>query len=281
MSIYQDITARIAAAIAAGAKGETWQMPWHRAAGRPMNVATGKTYQGINTVALWCDAQARGYGSDVWGTLRQWNSVGARIQRGARSSTVVFWKPLERGDQEDGEEPGRRFVLRATPVFNAAQVEGWTAPALPVQERSAPAVEGAVAAAGVPVSWGGGRAFYDRVADRVQMPARAAFYEDAGLASVLLHEAAHWTGHPSRLDRRFGERFGDRAYAFEELVAEMAAAFLCADLGVSNEPRPDHAHYVGHWLEVLDGDPRAIFTAAKAAAAAADFFHAAAQKAAA
>jgi antirestriction protein ArdC len=130
----------------------------------------------------------------------------------------------------------------------------------------------------VSVSWGGGRAFYDRRADTVQMPDRAAFFEDAGLATVLLHEAAHWTGHPTRLAREFGQRFGDQAYAFEELVAELAAAFLCADFGVSNEPRLDHAQYVASWLDVLGKDQRAIFNAAKLATEAAHFFTKGAQK---
>lgn len=275
MSIYESITTTITDAIAKGVQGSEWRMPWHRASTRPMNVATGNAYQGVNTLALWCESQARGFGSDVWGTLRQWNSVGAKVQRGARSSTVVFWKPLERGQKAEGgeeEEAGRRFVLRASCVFNASQVEGWEAPALPTDPKAAPEVEAAIQAAGVSVSWGGGRAFYDRRADRVQMPDRAAFFEEAGLASVLLHEAAHWTGHPTRLAREFGQRFGDQAYAFEELVAELAAAFLCAVFSVSNEPRPDHAQYVASWLEVLGRDQRAIFNAAKLASEAAQFF---------
>jgi len=274
MSVYESITASIAGAIEAGAKGSEWRMPWHRAAGRPMNVATGNAYQGVNTLALWCEAQSRGFGSDVWGTFRQWNGVGARVAKGARSSTIVFWKPLEKGEKPEGseEEQGHRFVLRSSCVFNASQVEGWTAPARLVDAKDAPEVEAAVQAAGVSVSWGGDRAFYDRRADRIQMPARDAFFDAQGLASVLLHEAAHWTGHPTRLAREFGQRFGDKAYAFEELVAELAAAFLCADFGISNEPRPDHAQYVASWLDVLGRDQRAIFSAARLASDAAHFF---------
>lgn len=270
MSIHAQITETIAAAIAQGVSGENWEMPWHRAAGRPVNVATGKAYQGVNTLTLWCESEAKGFGSETWGTFKQWGASGARIQKGAKSSTIVFWKPVEPKDKADEEEAGRRFVLRSSCVFNAAQVEGWEPPVREAVEGS-PAAEAAVQAAGVPVSWGGGRAFYDRGADRVQMPAREAFFNGEGMASVLLHEAAHWTGHASRLNRQFGERFGDEAYAFEELVAEIAAAFLCADLGVSNSPRPDHAEYVASWLKVLGRDSRAIFSAAKLASEAAVF----------
>jgi antirestriction protein ArdC len=108
--------------------------------------------------------------------------------------------------------------------------------------------------------------------DVVQMPFFETFRDAESYYATLAHELTHWTRHPSRLDRSFGrKRFGDEGYAMEELVAELGAAFLSADLGLTPEPREDHAAYIGHWLNVLKNDKRAIFTAASYAQRAADF----------
>jgi antirestriction protein ArdC len=107
--------------------------------------------------------------------------------------------------------------------------------------------------------------------DFIQIPEFRQFREPTGYYSTLAHEHVHWTGAANRLAREFGRRFGDEAYAFEELIAELGAAFLCAGLGLSNEPRPDHAAYIASWLRVLKGEKRAIFTAASKAQAAADY----------
>lgn len=277
MGAYEDITARIIQAIESGAAtGEGYRMPWHSAGGRPVNVASGRAYRGINTLILWSEAQERGYSSALWGTLKQWNEKGARVRKGEKSSLVVFWKDLPTKADEEAED-GRRFVLKTSRAFNLAQVEGYDAPAgegapmgqhLPHIETAA---EDLAQAARVDFRLEGSRAFYHGLLDYVQIPEPADFHSVEGFQSVLLHECVHWSGHKTRLDRQFGKRFGDQAYAFEELVAELGAAFLCADLGVSNEPRHDHAEYVANWLRVLRNDPRAIFTASSAAARAADF----------
>lgn len=271
MGVYEDITNRIVSAIESGAASpEGWRMPWHSvASGRPTNVASGRPYQGINTVNLWLDMQARGYTSPVWGTLRQWNEAGARIRKGERSSVVVFWKDLPRRDDGDDEEDRRRFVLKTSTVFNAAQVDGYEQPAPAPWDPCA--AERLVVAAGIDLRYGGGRAYYHTGLDYVAIPVLSDFESVPAFQATLLHEAAHWTGHRTRLDRQFGKRFGDAAYAFEELVAELAAAFLCADLGVSNVPRLDHAHYVASWLRVLKNDPRAVFTAASQATKATEY----------
>ena len=94
-----------------------------------------------------------------------------------------------------------------------------------------------------------------------------------GYYGTLLHELTHWTGHEKRCDRDLSGRFGADAYAAEELVAELGAAFLCSELGISQQPRPDHAQYVGHWLRVLKADKRAIFTAASKATQAAEYLN--------
>ena len=138
-------------------------------------------------------------------------------------------------------------------------------------------VEAYVTATGARVAFCGEGAFYRLLTDTIHMPDRARFVGSATssatecLYATLLHELTHWTGIKTRCDREFGKRFGDDAYAMEELVAELGAAFLCADLGIANTPRPDHAAYISHWLTVLKADKKAIFTAASKAAQAVDY----------
>ncbi len=294
--IYQRITDRIAAAIEAGAG--KWQMPWHPGADGaaprlPVNAATGKPYRGIKTVMLWATAQAEGYPGAVWATYRQWAELGAQIRKGEQSSPVVFWKingPDEGGGTGVGSEGGEgggaageggvdgrrpRVFARCYSVFNAAQVEGYAAPALPKlpePERIGYA-EAFFAALGADIRHGGNRACYVPSLDQVRMPPFPAFRDAVAYYVTLAHEATHWTGHASRCARDLRGRFGEEAYAAEELVAELGAAFICADLALTPEPRPDHAAYVASWLRVLRGDKRAIFTAAAKAQAAADWMH--------
>ena len=282
--IYQRITDRIAAAIEAGAG--KWQMPWHPGADGaalvlPVNAATGKPYRGVNTIVLWAAAQAEGYPSAVWATYKQWAELGAQVRKGERASPVVFWKINDKDEQEDAEngaEDSRRprVFARGYSVFNVAQVDGYAAPALPVlpeAERIGHA-ETFFAAIGADVRHGGNRACYVPSLDQVRMPPFEAFRDPVAYYATLAHEATHWTGHASRCARDLRGRFGEEAYAAEELIAELGAAFLCADLALAPEPRPDHAAYVASWLKVLRGDKRAIFSAAAKAQAAADWMHA-------
>lgn len=274
MGAYEDITNRIVSAIESGlASSAGYKMPWHSQGGRPVNIASGKAYRGINTLMLWGEAKERGFLSPVWGTFKQWQAAGAKIRKGEKASLVVFWKDLPAKDRQDGDEEdaGKRFILKTSWAFNLAQTEGYEAPEPEVYTHQPSAAERLIRDARVDFRFGGGDAYYHPRLDYVQLPPMSDFTSVAGFQSVLLHEAAHWTGHPSRLAREYGKRFGDQAYAFEELVAELTAAFLCADLGVSNEPRLDHAEYVANWLQVLKNDSRAIFTAASAASKAADF----------
>jgi len=207
--------------------------------------------------------------------------LGAQVRKGEKSSPVVFWKisdKEEQDDAEDGAEDGRRsrVFARGYAVFNAAQVDGYEAPALPVlpeAERIGHA-EAFFATTGIDVRHGGNRAYYRPSEDRVQMPPFEAFRDAVAYYATLAHEATHATGHPSRCARDLKGRFGEEAYAAEELVAELGAAFLCSDLTLTPEPRPDHAAYVASWLKVLRGDKRAIFTAAAKAQGAADWMRA-------
>ncbi len=280
--VYSRVTDEIVAAIEAG-PGK-FRMPWHHDAAavtRPVNVASGKVYRGINTVSLWAAGQARGYASGVWGTYRQWLAKGAQVRKGEHASLAVLWKDLRRGDQATGDEvqedEGRpRVFARAFSVFNQQQVDGYAPPArrlLPESERLAHA-EAFVAALGIAVEFDADAAYYHVGLDKIFMPPFSAFHDAHGFYATHLHEAAHASGAPHRLDRDFTAKWTRDATAMEEMTAELAASFLLADLGIAHHPREDHAAYVASWLGVLKDEPRAIFTAAGKAQAAADWMHA-------
>lgn len=279
-SVYQTITQKIAAAIEAGA-GE-FVMPWHRLGpglARPTNAATVKPYRGVNAVALWAEALTSGYGAGWWATFQQWKQLGAQVRRGEHGATIVVCKRAEATAEDEEEGPGRRLLVRAFRVFNADQVDGWEGPTLPARDEVAVLgqVDAFVARTCAWIIHGGDIAYYDPRSDEIRMPERSRFIGSPTSSpthayySTLLHELTHWSGASHRLDREFGKRFGDEAYAMEELVAELGAAFLCAELQVTNEPRPDHAAYLASWLKVLNRDPRAIFTAAGRAQDAAEY----------
>ncbi|WP_445490592.1 ArdC family protein [Rhodopseudomonas sp. RCAM05734] len=276
--IHQHLTDRIVSAIEAGA-GE-WQMPWHRGSGgrHPVNIASGNKYRGVNVLGLWVDAQVNGYGSHLWGTYRQWAEKGATVRKGQKASYVVFYKEIEVATGDDSEnESNRRLFARATPVFNADQVEGFgeVTPEAPVEGLES--IDAFISGAGATIVHGGSRACFIPALDEIHLPERASFTGSAtstateAYYSTAFHELTHWTAPAHRCNRDLSGRFGSEAYAMEELVAELGAAFLCAELGITVEPRVDHAQYLAHWLNVLKADKRAIFTAASRAAEAAAF----------
>lgn len=278
--LYQRVTEQIIAAIEAGV--ETRRMPWHRSgesAALPLNAVTRVPYRGVNVLSLWLAAERREYPTGIWATYKQWQELGAQVLRGERATLLVYWKVSEReaeseGDREEGEGTReRRFLARSFSVFNAAQVEGYTpetGPVLSEAERIESA-ERFFAALSADIRHGGDEAYYSARTDHIQMPPFGAFHDAGAYYSVLAHEATHWTGSEKRLSRELGSRFGSEAYAAEELVAELGAAFLCAALGIDSEPRPDHASYIDSWLRILRGDKRAIFTAAGKAQQAVDW----------
>ena len=284
--VYTAITNQIITAIEAGS-GDNVQLPWHRNGGsiqRPTNIASRKAYRGVNTVALWAAADACGFEHGIWGTYRQWQEKGAQVRKGEKSSVIIFYRDLDPSEAvssgNDDEQQSRFFIARASRVFNVAQVDGFEIePVEPTVDRIDPCerAEQFIQATGAKIATGGTRAFYNKVSDSITMPDRHRFVGTAtssaseGWYSTLLHELTHWSGASSRCDRTFGKRFGDNAYAMEEMVAELGAAFLCGDLGITAEPRADHAEYIGHWLRILKADSKAIFTAASAANKAAEF----------
>jgi antirestriction protein ArdC len=280
-SVYDRVTNQIIEAIEAGAGAGRYRMPWHitdAGAFSPLNAASKRVYRGVNVLSLWIAAARRGYSSGLWATYKQWQELGAQVRRGEQSSLVVFWKPVEREDEKPesaNDEPrrGRRLIAKGYPIFNIAQVDGYTPPPVPSlskSERSASA-ERFFAALQADIRHGGIEAFYDPEKDYIQMPRFEAFRDGLAYYATLGHEATHWTGAVDRLNRNIENRFGSLAYAAEELIAELGAAFLCSSLGIANRPRADHANYIAAWLELLRKDKRAIFAAASKAQEAIDW----------
>lgn len=277
-----DLHARIAATILAQletADPGSWTPPWHGADPMPRNALTGRRYRGINVLALWCAAQGNGYADARWATYRQWAALGAQVRRAERGTLVLFYKQLSRSARADaGEEDatdGAPFVARAAYVFNVAQVDAAPStasePADTLPLVLPPAFDAFVAATGAQISEGGTRACYVPATDTIHLPPRAAFHMPGGYAGTLAHELVHWTGAPHRLARDLSGRFGARAYAAEELVAELGAAFVLADLGLARIPHPDHAAYCASWAPLLRADPRALNHAATQGSRAADY----------
>ncbi|WP_353642525.1 zincin-like metallopeptidase domain-containing protein [Mesorhizobium sp. WSM2239] len=279
-SLYQEITDRIIADLERGSV--PWVKPWGRAnagLGLPRNAATGRCYSGINILILWGAVIERGYHSQNWLTFRQALSLGGNVRKGERGATIVHAdrfipKDEKERAKDEGDEPQAVPYLKRFTVFNVAQCDGLPehlcAAAEPLPEREIlPQAEALIRASGADFRIGGERAFYSQSADYIQVPPQPAFFEQIDYYRTCFHELGHWTGHPSRLARDLSGSFGSKAYAREELVAEIAAAFICSTLGI--EPTVRHADYIGSWLKVLREDNRAIFRAASLASKAADF----------
>ena len=282
--VYTRVTAKIIADLEQGVR--PWLKPWsaEHAAGRitrPLR-AGGQPYSGVNVLMLWAEAVAKGYACPIWMTYRQAGELGAQVRKGEKGALVVYADRIRKTETTDSGEEVERDIpfMKGYTVFNAEQVDGLPPhfyaappPPLPAFERIARA-EQFVGNSRADIRHGGSRAYYAVDADHVQLPPFESFKDAESYYATLLHELTHWTRHETRLAREFGrKRWADAGYAAEELVAELGAAFLCADLGVTPEPRDDHASYIASWLNVLQNDKRAIFTAAACASRAADFLH--------
>ena len=273
--VAQAVTDRIISLIESGKATGKWVAPWNRGMVLPKNAKTGQFYRGVNVLLLWNSGD---YTSNVWATWKQWESMGHTPENAkGQGRMIVFWKILEKKEkQADGSDK----VVKKTPylqysrVFNADLVPTYQEPECSKLDESErfDAAENLMKATGANISNDGGhRAYYSPVTDSIHLPKFEHFNDASGYYSTAMHELAHWTGHTSRLNREFGKRFGDQAYAFEELIAELSAAFTCAHLGITAETRQDHAEYVADWLKALKGDRNAIITASSQAAKASEF----------
>ena len=281
-NLYDDITNKIIAELEDGRL--PWVQPWGTAAAKaplamPRNAATSRQYSGINVLILWGAVIQHGFPSQHWLTFRQALALGGNVRKGEHGTTIVYADRFVPDDEkrrarETGEEAAAIPFLKHFTVFNAAQCESLPddiaieAPP-PPPGLIEPKVEALIRATRIDFRIGGDRAFYVPAHDYVQVPPPQAYFEPINLHRTALHELGHATGNATRLGRDFSGSFGTKKYAFEELVAEMNAAFCCASLGIV--PTVRHADYIGSWLEVLREDNRAIVRAASQASKAADW----------
>ena len=287
---HQVITDIILASLEKGVR--PWRKGWTALGGalsRPVSGGTGNPYNGINVILLWAAQSERGYHSDTWHTYKGAQGKGGQVRKGEKGTRIVKWLflPFKENGQvklDANGEPVTFAKMRLYTVFNACQID-WPegsehapGPAPTVEDHDGSQAGDEYEDAKVILdSWadevtirhGGDSAFYRPSDDLIQLPTFEQFDSEAEYFSTAFHEAIHSTGHSTRLNRFKKERKGSykQAYAFEELVAELGAAFLCADAGINQpeEPREDHAQYLAHWLEVLKGDPKAIVSAASKA----------------
>ena len=277
--LINDIIARIEAGV------PPWRQAWKASADpkAPLR-ATGEPFSGSNAWLLAFAGALRGYRSPYWFTFRQALSINAPVAKGEKGSPAILYKTRVVGDSadgadvgpaDDGGDPRILRYLKTYSVFNAEQLTDCPQQYLNVVEPD-PAARAAARNAvldAIParVEFGRGTPCYVPALDLIRLPLPEAFDTPDDFLATKAHEQLHWSGAAPRLDRTFGKRFGDNAYAMEEMVAELGAAFLCGDLGITAEPRADHAEYIGHWLRVLKADSKAIFTAASAANKATEF----------
>lgn len=278
-SLYAEVTQRVIAELEAGRL--PWVQPWDNskaATGLPSNAGTGRHYSGVNVLILWAALSEKGYGTQRWLTYRQAQGLGGQVRRGEQGTTICYSDRFIPQDEqakadERGREAKRVAFLRRHTVFNVEQCVGlpleWTTDRNPVEiEPMIPRARYLIAATGALFFIGGDTAFYAPEPDIIHVPPPSVFHDNVDWYRTVFHELGHWTGHRSRLDRLRNVTVAP-AYAREELCAELASAFLCAELGIA--PTVRHADYIGAWLAVLHEDYRALFRAASRASKAADY----------
>jgi len=273
--LYDSVTAAIIAELETGAV--PWTKPWRMtrdfSSVMPHNFSTGRSYNGINIPILWGAAYRNNYKRHLWVTFRQAQYLGGSVRKGEKSTHVVFTKKLV--VQDDELQQKMLGMLRDYSVFNVEQVDNLPEPPKPkevAQHEINEAVEHFIDRMGADIRHGGDKACYVPSLDFVAMPLITSFKEVNSYYATKIHELGHWSGAKHRLDRDLSGRFRTKAYAAEELVAELTAAFLCAHLGIEGELR--HAGYIQNWIQLLKEDNRAIFTAASHASKAADYLRA-------
>jgi antirestriction protein ArdC len=272
--LYAEVSARIIAELEAGAA--PWIKPWAATPGAntPCNAVSNRPYSGCNVVLLWM-ARAAGYRTPRFLTFKQALDLGGRVRKGERGTKVYFVKQLE---VHDADEAQARLIpmMREYTVFNVDQCENLPDSintGKPMRVRNPDTrdelADAFLQSTDADIREGHGEAYYAPSRDFISMPAFEAFKGADHFYNVVFHELAHWTGHKSRLDRDLKNRFGSRDYAAEELIAELGAAFLCAEFGFDGDVR--NAGYIASWIELLKANKRAFFTACSQASKAADY----------
>jgi antirestriction protein ArdC len=265
-----------------------WQKPWDSAGLRtPFNPNSGRPYRGGNALHLLAMGMKNGYSDPRWMTYKQAAENGWQVRKGEKGTQIEFWDFSRTGapagatrsdpvPHEAVTSEVSKPIHRVYTVFNAQQIDG-----VPDYKPN-PHTPFEIAQAGERILQNSGaaihhdqadRAFYNRANDTIHLPRKDAFKDAAGYYGTALHELAHWTGHPTRLNRptlNDSYQFGDLNYAKEELRAEIASVFIAAERGIPHDPN-SHAAYVGSWIRALRNDKHEIFRAAQDASRAADF----------
>jgi antirestriction protein ArdC len=282
MDVYAIVTEKITNLLESGIV--PWRKPW-TSTGLPRNLISKKPYKGVNYFLL----SATKYVSPFWLTYRQATELGGHVRKGEESTIVIFWKAddakrsSEDLDTEENKEKNRRrFLLRYYRLFNLQQCE------LPQavldklskiethQHDPIEALERIVAGMPNPpeIVYAGSKAFYSPITDRITLPPRELFTSTEELMATTYHEMSHAVGHPKRLNRKSiteAAPFGSPTYSFEEMIAEMSAAYLCAEAGISPAVLENQAAYVAGWLKKLRDDLKLLIHAAAQAQRAADY----------
>ncbi|MGO8843443.1 MAG: ArdC family protein [Methyloceanibacter sp.] len=282
MDVYAIITEKIVNLLEQGVV--PWRRPW-TLTGLPCNLVSKKPYRGINHFLL----SASKFVSPFWLTMRQANQLGGSIRKGEESTIVVFWKVedlKQNGEDLEAEEHGdkkyRRFVLRYYRIFNSEQCDLPQAVLDKLPKIETHHHEPIAACAEIigcmpnapEIVHAGSKAFYSPITDRVTLPPPELFISSEEYFASCYHELAHSTGHAKRLARESileAAPFGSAAYSREELIAEMAAAYLCAESGISPSVIENQASYLAGWLKQLRDDRKLVVHAAAQAQKAADY----------
>jgi antirestriction protein ArdC len=280
--IYATITASLVESMEkAIANGIEWEAPWRSGRMFPRNGMTKTRYKGINTLMLMMAQEEKGYEKPIWGTFDNWKAAGGSVKKGEKGTPIIYAGYIKK-EVDDPKNPGEkteisRRTMKQYYVFNIDQVEGIDSARfddgvaeLDEQLRVAD-VDEVSKALGIDLTHAGDRAYFSPSQDKIVMPPFSEFKSPEDYYSVLMHEIVHWTGHSSRLDRQNMNQFGSPEYAFEELIAEIGAAYMMGILGLVVQPRNDHAHYLASWLKKLKDDPEAIQKAATAAQKSANY----------
>lgn len=286
MDINQIITDKIISLLERGTVKSGARWTGSKATGLPVNAKSGEQYRGINVLVLWSEMAEKSYASSQWLTFKQAADLGANVRKGEKSVMCVYYKTVGKRDEfKADDEQETYFMARPFWLFNVAQIDGLPSDLLTSTANSTTKktfnphfeAEQILLNSGANINFGFDNAFYSPSTDKICLPERERFTSEANFYATALHELTHWTGNEGRLNREFGRRFGDDAYAFEELVAELGAAFTVGQLGMVDATIEAHADYVQSWINVLKHDKRAIFTAASLAAKASDFIFSTAQ----
>lgn len=276
--IYEMVTEKVVAMLEAGVA--PWRKPWRTVGGHmPVNMKSKKQYRGINVLLL----ALQGYSSRYWLSFKQVQEKGGKVRKGEKGTPVVFWKPIQVRDAKNDDPEAKKTIplLRYFYVWNLEQVEGIEDPdagqaaqldEFTVIERAEDVAAMYCAREGIEVAHGGGSAFYLPSEDRIGMPPRETFESPDSYYNTLFHECGHSTGASKRLGRPGvvdKTRYGSEKYGQEELVAEMVAAFLCAETGIDSTMEQS-ASYLQGWLKAVQDDPKLVVIAAAQAQNGAD-----------